>query len=282
MLKRSLQIMFVALFGAVMGIVSTQSASALTPTVYNQPGDHLVNGRYWKTSCEKYSSNVVRCSTKIWATKVVAHKGTYYNHNGWVHNNLTYLPSGKTAWKGNPLAKTGKWTAKDGRQWRTECNTKATGSNGCRSYAKSKMVVKSGSKFVVKNKFEFNNIVQFTGKGVPAQKTIMKASPAIKGMPVEKPFKAPAAAAGVSSSGKSINLARASMWDRIARCESTNNWSINTGNGYYGGLQFNLQTWRSVGGSDFAAYPHHASRAEQITVANRLYAKRGTQPWGCA
>ncbi len=142
--------------------------------------------------------------------------------------------------------------------------------------------MKSGSKFVVKNDFEFNNIVQFTGKGVPAQRTIMKAAPAIKGMPVEKPFKAPAAAAGASSSGKAINLARASMWDRIARCESTNNWSINTGNGYYGGLQFNLQTWRSAGGTDFAAYPHHASRAEQITVANRLYAKRGTQPWGCA
>ncbi|WP_158600488.1 transglycosylase family protein [Tessaracoccus antarcticus] len=85
-----------------------------------------------------------------------------------------------------------------------------------------------------------------------------------------------------SSSGKALNLARASMWDRIARCESTNNWSINTGNGYYGGLQFNLQTWRSVGGTDFAAYPHQASRAEQITVANRLYAERGTQPWSCA
>ncbi|MDO5734875.1 MAG: transglycosylase family protein [Propionibacteriaceae bacterium] len=85
-----------------------------------------------------------------------------------------------------------------------------------------------------------------------------------------------------SSSGKGINLARADMWDRIARCESTNNWSINTGNGYYGGLQFNLQTWRSVNGQDFAAYPHQASRAEQITVANRLYAIRGTQPWSCA
>ncbi len=88
--------------------------------------------------------------------------------------------------------------------------------------------------------------------------------------------------APASSSGKGLNLARAGMWDRIAKCESTNNWSINTGNGYYGGLQFNLQTWRSVGGGDFAAYPHQASRAEQITVANRLFAQRGTQPWSCA
>ena len=82
-------------------------------------------------------------------------------------------------------------------------------------------------------------------------------------------------------SGKDINLAHAAMWDRIARCESGGNWHINTGNGYYGGLQFNASTWRSVGGTDFAALPNQASRAEQITVANRLYAKRGLQPWGC-
>ena len=84
-----------------------------------------------------------------------------------------------------------------------------------------------------------------------------------------------------SSSGAGINLARASMWDSIAQCESSGNWSINTGNGYYGGLQFNLATWRSVDGQDFAVYPHQASRAEQITVANRLYAIRGLQPWSC-
>ncbi len=83
------------------------------------------------------------------------------------------------------------------------------------------------------------------------------------------------------SDGKTLNLARAAMWDRIAQCESSGRWDINTGNGYYGGLQFNLGTWRSVGGNDFASYPHKASRAEQITVANRLYAKRGLQPWGC-
>lgn len=85
-----------------------------------------------------------------------------------------------------------------------------------------------------------------------------------------------------TSNGVGINLARAAMWDRIARCESGGNWSINTGNGYYGGLQFNLASWNSNGGRDFAAYPHQASRAEQITVANRYYAKAGTRPWTCA
>lgn len=87
---------------------------------------------------------------------------------------------------------------------------------------------------------------------------------------------------GGTSNGHALNLDRASMWDQIAQCESSNNWSINTGNGYYGGLQFNLATWRSVNGQDFAPYPHQATRAEQITVANRLYAQRGLQPWACA
>ncbi|MDO4784070.1 MAG: transglycosylase family protein [Propionibacteriaceae bacterium] len=81
--------------------------------------------------------------------------------------------------------------------------------------------------------------------------------------------------------GAGINLANAAMWDRIAKCESGGRWNINTGNGYYGGLQFNRQTWLSVGGADFAPRADLASREEQITVANRLYAKRGLQPWGC-
>lgn len=84
-----------------------------------------------------------------------------------------------------------------------------------------------------------------------------------------------------TSNGAGINLARAAMWDRIAKCESGNRWSINTGNGYYGGLQFSKASWNANGGRDFAALPHQASRAEQITVANRYYAKAGLQPWGC-
>ena len=83
-------------------------------------------------------------------------------------------------------------------------------------------------------------------------------------------------------SGAGLNLARAAMWDRIARCESGGNWHINTGNGYYGGLQFNMVAWTSNGGRDFAARADLASRAEQITVANRYYAKAGTRPWSCA
>jgi uncharacterized protein YabE (DUF348 family) len=97
-----------------------------------------------------------------------------------------------------------------------------------------------------------------------------------------KPAPAPTSGGSSSGSGGAINLARADMWDRIAQCESTGNWSINTGNGYYGGLQFDLQTWLGAGGGDFASRPDLASRAEQITVANRVYEDRGLSPWGCA
>jgi hypothetical protein len=78
-----------------------------------------------------------------------------------------------------------------------------------------------------------------------------------------------------------LNLARWKKWNKIARCESGGRWHINTGNGYYGGLQFNLATWRSSGGNRFAKYPHRATKREQIHVANRLYAKRGFSPWSC-
>ena len=90
------------------------------------------------------------------------------------------------------------------------------------------------------------------------------------------------ASSGSSGSGGAINLANAAMWDRIAQCESGGNWHINTGNGYYGGLQFDYSSWLANGGADFAPRADLASREEQITVANRYYAKAGLSPWGCA
>ncbi len=87
---------------------------------------------------------------------------------------------------------------------------------------------------------------------------------------------------GNTGSTSGLNPSRAAMWDRIAQCESGGNWSINTGNGYYGGLQFNTGTWLSAGGGKYASRPDRASRAQQITIANNLYASRGLQPWGCA
>jgi len=99
--------------------------------------------------------------------------------------------------------------------------------------------------------------------------------------PAPKPAAAPAPSTGGSSSGAGLNLARASMWDSIAQCESTGNWHINTGNGYYGGLQFLTSTWLAYGGGDFASRADLASREQQITVANRVYADNGTSQWQC-
>ncbi|PRW63780.1 resuscitation-promoting factor [Actinopolyspora mortivallis] len=65
------------------------------------------------------------------------------------------------------------------------------------------------------------------------------------------------------------------VWDKLAQCESGGNWSINTGNGYYGGLQFNKSTWDAYGGSQYAAYPHQASRQQQIAIATKVRDARG-------
>jgi uncharacterized protein YabE (DUF348 family) len=95
---------------------------------------------------------------------------------------------------------------------------------------------------------------------------------------------APAAAAAPSAgntSGAGINLANEAMWMKIAWCESGHRWNLNLGTGYYGGLQFNLDAWRIAGGTDFAPRPDLASREQQITAANRLYAKMGLKPWTC-
>ena len=72
------------------------------------------------------------------------------------------------------------------------------------------------------------------------------------------------------------------VWDRIAQCESGGNWHINTGNGYYGGLQFNESTWLSNGGAQYAQRADLATKAEQIAIADKVRAARGYEPWQCA
>ncbi|EGX58766.1 peptidoglycan-binding protein [Streptomyces zinciresistens K42] len=69
------------------------------------------------------------------------------------------------------------------------------------------------------------------------------------------------------------------VWDRIARCESGGNWHINTGNGYYGGLQFAPSTWRAYGGTAYAPTADRASRAQQIAVAIKVQRAQGWGAW---
>ena len=81
---------------------------------------------------------------------------------------------------------------------------------------------------------------------------------------------APMAASLATANADGVN------WDAVAACESGGNWAINTGNGYYGGLQFSIGTWRANGG---AGSPHNASRAEQIRVAENVLRSQGIGAW---
>jgi uncharacterized protein YabE (DUF348 family) len=80
---------------------------------------------------------------------------------------------------------------------------------------------------------------------------------------------------GTKPKNEAPDVAHGSKWDRIAQCESTGDWSINSGNGYYGGLQFDKQTWNAFGGQKYAARPDQATREEQIAVAEKVRDSRG-------
>ncbi|MFE6872569.1 transglycosylase family protein [Kitasatospora sp. NPDC057692] len=92
---------------------------------------------------------------------------------------------------------------------------------------------------------------------------------------------APAAHAAPPGRGGGAGTDRGAVidWDRVAACESGGNWRINTGNGYFGGLQFDQSTWRENGGLAYAPRADLASREEQIAVADRLAERRGLKPW---
>ncbi|HJV99050.1 MAG TPA: transglycosylase family protein [Arthrobacter sp.] len=96
-----------------------------------------------------------------------------------------------------------------------------------------------------------------------------------------KPKPAATTTAGANTGAAAPAMMNEAMWDKIAQCESGGNWSINTGNGYYGGLQFDIQTWIGSGGGAYAPNASLATKAQQIDIANRVYAQRGLQPWGC-
>ncbi|MEU4239600.1 transglycosylase family protein [Actinoplanes sp. NPDC026619] len=68
-------------------------------------------------------------------------------------------------------------------------------------------------------------------------------------------------------------------WDAVAQCESGGNWSINTGNGFYGGLQFSRSTWRSYGGAKYAGTANKASKSEQIRIAEKVLSGQGIGAW---
>ncbi|MEV0536696.1 transglycosylase family protein [Kitasatospora sp. NPDC050463] len=77
----------------------------------------------------------------------------------------------------------------------------------------------------------------------------------------------------------SASAASVATWDKVAQCESTGNWSINTGNGFYGGLQFTSSTWAAFGGTAYAARADLATKDQQIAIAEKVLASQGPGAW---
>ncbi|WP_042388714.1 transglycosylase family protein [Streptacidiphilus melanogenes] len=77
----------------------------------------------------------------------------------------------------------------------------------------------------------------------------------------------------------SASAASVSTWDAVAQCESGGDWSINTGNGFYGGLQFTSSTWAAYGGTQYAAEANQATQGQQIAVAEKVLASQGPGAW---
>ncbi|MFF0017182.1 transglycosylase family protein [Streptomyces sp. NPDC005374] len=112
----------------------------------------------------------------------------------------------------------------------------------------------------------------FSGQGKhrrPSKATRVAALAGVTGVAIA----APLMAAG------SASAATASEWDTVAQCESGGNWSINTGNGYYGGLQFSASTWAAYGGTAYASTANQASKSQQIAVAEKVLASQGKGAW---
>ncbi|WP_288831871.1 resuscitation-promoting factor [uncultured Corynebacterium sp.] len=126
-----------------------------------------------------------------------------------------------------------------------------------------------GEKKIVHRTVTVNGQVESAGQ--VSEKETRPAKPAT----VARGTKPTAAAAAASAPA----VAGGSVWDAIAACESGGNWSINTGNGYQGGLQFNQSTWAAYGGTQYAPTADQATREQQIAIAEKTQAAQGWGAW---
>ncbi|MFP8943521.1 transglycosylase family protein [Streptomyces fenghuangensis] len=115
----------------------------------------------------------------------------------------------------------------------------------------------------------------FTGKGHDSRTARAVRAAALTGA-------AGAAIAVPVAGAPGASAASVDTWERVAQCESGGDWSINTGNGYYGGLQFSQSSWEAAGGTRYAPRADLATREQQIAVAERLLAMQGPRAWACA
>lgn len=126
--------------------------------------------------------------------------------------------------------------------------------------------------------FDANTSINNPNLIFPGQQLTVPAPDAkLTNRPLPTAVKVAAKAAGQSHAiASAATVADGSVWDRLAKCESGGNWAANTGNGFYGGLQFTQSSWAAVGGS---GNPASASREEQISRAQMLQARQGWGAW---
>ena len=107
-------------------------------------------------------------------------------------------------------------------------------------------------------------------ESVTAQPVTEKITVGTKAKPVAQAAPAPAASAstGANTGAAAPAMMNEAMWDKIAQCESGGNWSINSGNGYYGGLQFDIRTWIGSGGGAYAPNASLASKAQPVSYTH--------------
>ena len=129
-----------------------------------------------------------------------------------------------------------------------------------------------GEKQVIHRTVSVNGVVE--SEGVAEEKETKKAKPAV----IARGTKKAAATAG-NTGAAAPAVADGSVWDAIAACESGGDWSINTGNGYHGGLQFNQGTWAAYGGTAYAPTADLATREQQIAIAEKTQAAQGWGAW---
>ncbi len=123
-------------------------------------------------------------------------------------------------------------------------------------------------------------LVALESRRTAAQRTASPPAPAPQPVPAPQPAPVPSGRPGGGPPPANPGpVAGAHDWSGVARCESGGNWSINTGNGYYGGLQFSQRTWEAFGGAAHAPRADLATQSEQIAVAEKVLAVQGARAW---
>lgn len=174
-------------------------------------------------------------------------------------------------------------TREDSSLYEGETKVVTEGVNGERTIVKAVTVVdgkSSGEKVVSDSvtKQPVNKVVLKGTKKRPAPAPV-EDKPEPKKSSSSKKSEESKSRKAKKSSAPAPSVSNGSVWDRLAQCESGGNWHINTGNGYYGGIQFNRGTWLAYGGGQYAPTADRATREQQIAIAKKVQANQGWGAW---